>query len=166
MLRLLSALSMSVSATTPNCQALDEKALSIVVRDVRAEQDSLRQMDALARLGAFWSAACSREHFDASPDAVRSIASLLSIPRSRWVVTSMLFDVGPNLRSALADLRLARSDQIATDKKTRAKAYPFPVTNDGVLAASLSCLATKAAENKIDRQLCRFLQHAKKYGGE
>jgi len=157
MLLLWSALLMSAPTNAPSCTSLNDKVLSKAVRHVQTEQDQAKQMDALASLGAYWDTVCPKDQFNASPETVRTVAGLLKIPRSRWVVTSVLFDIGPSLRSALNELRLAQSDQIKTDARTRAQAAPFPVTNDGVLATSLSCLARKARTNFVDDRLCRFL---------
>ena len=81
-----------------SCKRLRIGELTGFVR--AAEGSTERDSHGLASLGSYWDGVCKEDRFNADELTVRAIAKLLRTPRTRWIVTSMLFRTSdrPGLR--------------------------------------------------------------------
>ena len=138
------------------CQPLLTPLLSDLAAKVATEPDREERIKRLVELADYWKALCASDRAKASPRAVRAVARLLRLGPPRWLIAEMLFDVGPNLRSAEPELTLAMRDEQRRDAAALRQTSPIMPTNYGVLVDEFRCLRHKARTGRTDIAGCRW----------
>jgi hypothetical protein len=138
----------SAVATTPSCEHLVANKI-----DRLADSVLMNGIGAAAHLSDYWRAVCIEERAAAPRSIVLKLAELLAIRDVRFLVSSDLMDVGPNLvaakpyvDAAVADERL-RYDQLTKKEPVVFKAR---IHYDAVM-----CVERKIETGTLDARYCR-----------
>lgn len=158
LLIIISSAFLIADSSQSSCSHLEWTPLASLAQKVTLASSQTQQIDALTALGTYWDRVCKVDREQASSRVVRKLSHLLKIRPARPMLTSLLWDVGPNLKAAQSNIRLAIRDQSIVDRANLNRSVPFMPTNYHVTLDSLSCLDKKIRTGQEDPELCRVLR--------
>ena len=150
-----------LSAVAPgagSCVPVMAEPISSRVDSILASKDVPERSAQIGELAGYWRGHCAASRRTADREVVVSLARLLSDPLARLVASSMLLDIGPNLRFARSALTRALAQQEAREKAQARAAEPFVPTTKNQVSVSLRCVLTKLRSGAVDAKLCRYIK--------
>lgn len=113
----------------------------------------------LGELAQCWKSTCCYERYNAGTDLVRRLSSLLSHEHAILTVSSMLIDIGPNLKDSQSDVEFAIIAEAAReDARFKASGPVMPETGE-ILSDSLKCVRLKMTTGKLDEKYRRYVEN-------
>jgi hypothetical protein len=140
------------------CESLNDAALQAHVSMVASSSGRSEIAEKSTRMLRYWRSTCKGYRINASRYAVTSLTELLRMPTLRFYASSMLAEVGRNLRYAKLPLAKALEDQTRIERRLYREAYPSVPTTADTVSSSLRCALAKARTGRWNETLCLYVK--------
>jgi hypothetical protein len=162
MIRILEIAAAIAAHQTPEshrCAHLDRNLLSQLIKNAHEATyiNLTASGEALSNLALYWRSVCYQDRHNASPPIVKELSGLLYDRTAIFTVTSLLLDVGKNLRSASGTVDTAIIIQESDEKEMLKKSFPWKLSTGTLLSSSLKCVRAKIRTGKLDKRYCQYI---------
>src|SRR5437773_8396177 len=152
---ILSAIAL-ITIPQSSCRHLSSTELDRLIAPIRIAPTFGQRLEAVGALQNYWRSTCKSERAAAPPAVVVKLAQLLWSNEFRFAISSVLFDVGPNLAAGKSYL----DDAITDDRRAYSEAAKqSPVISNGNLNyRPMMCLKRKIESGMEDPTYCWTLK--------
>jgi hypothetical protein len=150
----------TISPDPCDCRQLDQRYFESLVE--RVEESIYITPDGLQSLGnlvKYWKSTCPKQRFAVSRSTVKKLSHLLARQPAILPVSSMLVDIGPNLRASRSDVNAAIKIQTAREDAAFMASSPIRPTTGRIVSYSLRCVREKMSTGRLDWRYCSYIRY-------
>lgn len=141
-----------------SCEHPDRQVVHEYVDSLLQTSDYSRSSE-IGNLLQYWKGLCVSSRRRSSREIVAELIPLLRRPSYRFYASSMLSDVGYNLRFAEPYIRRALEEEVKYDLEVRdSRSFPILSGDVNTTTDSLRCVLLKARTGRWDKALCEPIE--------